>query len=129
MPRRICLLLLCLLLSGCGPSGKSTLTGEVANLRSRLGESQLQVQLLQKERDALAAKIAVAQALARQMHQDVQYLQTSNTQLSDAVNRLSYEDWNKVVPDIQLRFSDVEGASQDLDTRATQIVNALQNDR
>ena len=50
---------------------------------------------------------------------------TANTQLADAVNRLSYEDWAKVVPDVQLRFSDVENASRDLDARAVRVLDAL----
>jgi hypothetical protein len=41
------------------------------------------------------------------------------------VNRLSYEDWNKVVPDVQLRFSDVENAARDLDSRVVRVLNAL----
>ena len=124
-----CLVLVCLILSGCELSREPALSGEVTSLRSQLGEARLQVRLLQKDRDSLAAHIAAAQALAMQLHRDVKYLQSSNTQLSDAVNRLSYEDWSKVVPDIQLRFSDVEGASQDLDTRTTQIEAALRDDQ
>ena len=41
------------------------------------------------------------------------------------MNRLSYEDWAKVVPDVQLRFSDVENASRDLDARMVRVLNAL----
>lgn len=52
----------------------------------------------------------------------------ANTQLADAVNRLSYEDWAKVVPDVQLRFSDVENASRDLDARVVRVLNALGGD-
>jgi len=127
-PIQLCLII-CLLLSACGFSRESALSGEVASLRSQLGEARLQVQLLRKERDALTARIADSQTLALQLQRDVDYLQSSNSLLSDAVNRLSYEDWNKIVPDIQLRFSDVEGASQDLDTHTTQIVNALRSER
>ncbi len=125
MPRKLCPILCCLLLSACTFSRQAALTQEVASLQSQLGQARLQVQRLEKERDGLAARIAASRALALQLQRDVEYLQSSNSQVSDAVSRLASEDWSKVVPDIQLRFSDVEGASQDLDTHTIQIVNAL----
>ena len=66
------------------------------------------------------------------MHQrvvsDTQYLRGSTQKLSDAVTRLSYEDWSKVVPDVQLHFSDVESAAHDLDARVGRVLIALHAD-
>jgi len=48
--------------------------------------------------------------------------------LSDAVTRLNYEDWNRVVPEVQLNFGDVESAAKDLDSRVGRVLIALRVD-
>jgi len=59
---------------------------------------------------------------------DTQYLRRSTSRLSDAVTRLNYEDWNKVVPEVQLAFGDVESAANDLDSRVGRVLIALHAD-
>jgi hypothetical protein len=128
--RGACVLLLPWLLAGCvGPSA-----GEL-QLRRELDTARLQ--LRQAREQALANKLAcatleqdhsLALASARQLRADTQYLRTSSAKLSDAVTRLSYQDWNKVVPEVQLDFTDVEAAAQDLDARVGRVLIALHAD-
>ena len=114
-----------LLLAGCGPSREASLEAQVKTLQLQLQQAQDQAQALRFERDGLREKIDAATATAVQLRGRTQFLRSATTQLADSVNRLSYEDWNKVVPDVQLNFSDVEGAAGDLDDRVQRVVNAL----
>jgi hypothetical protein len=70
----------------------------------------------------LAAALALALAACGQ------YPSRSTTRLSDAVTRLSYDDWNKGVPEVQLSFTDVGSAAHDLDGRVGRVLIALQAD-
>ena len=114
-----------LLLAGCGQSREASLEAQVKTLQLQLQQAQDQAQALRFERDGLREKIDAATATAVQLRGRTQFLRSATTQLADSVNRLSYEDWNKVVPDVQLNFSDVEGAAGDLDDRVQRVVNAL----
>ena len=113
------------LLAGCGPSREASLEAKVQALQLQLQQAQDQAQALRFENDGLREKIDAATASAVQLRSRTQFLRGATTQLADSVNRLSYEDWNKVVPDVQLNFSDVEGASGDLDDRVQRVLNAL----
>ena len=119
---------LALALPGCGGSRDARLAQDTARLRSELQATRWQLQTLRIERDGLQARVQRAEASAVQLRGDTKLLGDANTQLADAVNRLSYEDWAKVVPDVQLRFSDVENASRDLDARVVRVLNALGGD-
>ena len=118
--------LLLLPLSACvgGPSAeenrlRSELAGTRAQLQQALEEARantLACQDLSNERN-------LALASARQLRGDTQYLRNSTAKMSDAITRLSYQDWNKVVPEVQIAFTDVEAASQDLDARAEHVAS------
>ena len=77
---------------------------------------------------SLARERELALASARQLRADTQYLTASAARLSDAVTRLSYDDWNHVVPEVQLAFGDVESAANDLDSRVGRVLIALKAD-
>jgi septal ring factor EnvC (AmiA/AmiB activator) len=121
-------LALVLAMPGCGDSRETQLAKDDARLRAELQATRWQLQTLRIERDDLKSRVQRAEASAVQLRGDTKLLGDANTQLADAVNRLSYEDWNKVVPDVQLRFSDVENASRDLDARVVRVLNALGGD-
>ena len=119
---------LLLALAACSGAREARLANELSEVRLQLQhareqarEAKLGCQSLAKERDA-------ALASARQLRADTQYLTRSTTRLSEAVTRLSYDDWNKVVPEVQLSFSDVESAAHDLDARVGRVLIALKAD-
>ncbi len=119
-------ILACVLgLAGCGNPEQARLAQDAVHLRAELQATRWQLQTLRIERDDLAQRVHRAEASALQLRSDTKLLGDANTELADAVNRLSYEDWNKVVPDVQLRFSDVENAAHDLDSRVVRVLNAL----
>lgn len=125
---RMGLLPLLLGLVACAGTREARLAKELSEVRLQLQqareqtrEAKLGCQLLVKERDA-------ALASARQLRADTQYLTRSTTRMSEAVTRLSYDDWNKVVPEVQLSFSDVESAAHDLDARVGRVLIALKAD-
>ena len=123
--------MLCLLgvLGGCADTESARRNGrEVAALRMELQQAReearanrlaCQAQVLDRER---------ALSSARQLRADTQYLRASTSKMSDAVTRLNYEDWNKVVPEVQLAFGDVENAANDLDSRVGRVLIALRAD-
>jgi hypothetical protein len=128
-PRRFAIAFSCLvLLSGCAMSREAALQRENTSLRAQLQQARDQA----RENTIACADLArdrqLALSSARQLHADTQYLRSSTTRLSDAVTRLSYEDWEKVVPEVQLAFTDVEAASQDLDARVGRVLIALRAD-
>ena len=123
--RAVSTILCGLLLAGCGQSREASLEAQVKTLQVQLQQAQDQAAALRFERDGLREKMDAATASAVQLRSRTQFLRGATTQLADSVNRLSYEDWNKVVPDVQLNFSDVEGAAGDLDDRVQRVVNAL----
>ena len=125
---RMGLLPLVLGLAACSGTREARLANELSEVRLQLQqareqtrEAKLGCQSLVKERDA-------ALASARQLRADTQYLTRSTTRLSEAVTRLSYDDWNKVVPEVQLSFGDVESAAHDLDARVGRVLIALKAD-
>ncbi len=119
-------LLVCILsLAGCGDPEQARLAQEVVHLRAELQATRWQLQTLRIERDELAQRVHRAEASALQLRSDTKLLGDANTELADAVNRLSYDDWNKVAPDVQLRFGDVENGARDLDSRVVRVLNAL----
>jgi hypothetical protein len=115
------------LLAGC-----SGFAGNEENLRRELAETRAQLQQAREQAranslscQALSRDRDLALASARQLRGDTQYLRSSTTRMSDAITRLSYQDWNKVVPEVQIAFTDVEAASQDLDARVGRVLIAL----
>ena len=123
--------MLCLLatLGGCADEGLARRQGrELAALRMELQQAReearanrlaCQAEVLDRER---------ALSSARQLRADTQYLRASTSKMSDAVTRLNYEDWDKVVPEVQLAFGDVENAANDLDSRVGRVLIALRAD-
>ena len=101
---------------------------ELASLRAELQQAREQARANKLSCSALERDQALALSSARQLRADTQYLRRSTALMSDAVTRLSYEDWNKVVPEVQLHFSDVESASNDLDARVGRVLIALHAD-
>ena len=117
-------------LAGCAavPPGESGLRRENAALRAQLQQARELARGNRLGCAALARERELALASARQLRADTQYLASSTAKLSDAVTRLSYDDWNKVVPEVQLHFGDVESAAHDLDARVGRVLIALHAD-
>jgi hypothetical protein len=128
-PTRVAISLLCfLLLTACASGREEALKRENEQLRLQVQQAREQARANTLACSALARDRDRALSSARQLRADTQYLRTSTTRMSDAVTRLSYEDWNKVVPEVQLAFTDVEAASQDLDARIGRVLIALHAD-
>jgi chromosome segregation ATPase len=131
MRKRILGLLLMPLLAGlsaCGSTREARLEGEVSELRMQLQQARDQAREARLGCESLAQEREAALLSARQLRADTRYLSNSTTRLSEAVTRLSYEDWNKVVPEVQLSFTDVEAAAHDLDGRVGRVLIALKAD-
>ena len=128
-PTRVAIAFLCIaFLSACAMSREAALQRENISLRAQLQDAREQARANTIACSDLARDRELALSSARQLRSDTQYLRASTTRLSDAVTRLAYEDWNKVVPEVQLAFTDVEAASQDLDARVGRILIALRAD-
>ena len=128
-PARFAIVLCSILgLCSCAVSREAALQRENATLRAQLQQAREQARANTLACSDLARDRELALSSARQLRADTQYLRASTTRMSDAVTRLSYEDWNKVVPEVQLAFTDVEAASQDLDARVGRILIALHAD-
>ena len=129
---RLCLLVsltpLLLAAGACSVSRELQLAREVAELRTQLQQAREQSRSHKLACSALERDTALALASARQLRADTQYLRTSTARMSDAVTRLNYEEWDKVVPEVQLAFGDVESAANDLDSRVGRILIALHAD-
>ena len=130
-PARWAVLPVVLALSACAAprADEPALRREIASLRAELQRAREQARANKLSCSALERDQALALSSARQLRADTQYLRRSTAQMSDAVTRLSYEDWNKVVPEVQLHFSDVESASNDLDSRVGRVLIALHADK
>ena len=130
MAAHLALFALVLALAGCSaaPAADPSLRRELAALRTELQQARELARANRLECSALARDRDLALSSARQLRADTQYLRTSTSRMSDAVTRLSYEDWEKVVPEVQLAFGDVESASRDLDSRVGRILIALKAD-
>ena len=117
-------------LAGCAaaPAADPALRDELATLRAELQQARELARANRLECSALARDRDLALSSARQLRADTQYLRTSTIRMSDAVTRLNYEDWDKVVPEVQLAFGDVESASRDLDSRVGRVLIALKAD-
>ena len=122
------LLPLLLALGACGGGREARLAHELAATRAELLQAREQALENRLSCSALAAEREKVLLSARQLRADTQYLATSTARLSDAVTRLNYEDWNRVVPEVQLSFGDVESAANDLDSRVGRVLIALQVD-
>ena len=128
-PTHVAIVLLCTaFLSACSMSREAALQRENISLRAQLQDAREQARANTIACSGLARDRELALSSARQLRADTQYLRTSTTRMSDAITRLSYEDWNKVVPEVQLAFTDVEAASQDLDARIGRVLIALRAD-
>ena len=129
-PVRWAVLPVVLALAACAASraDEQTLRRENAALRAELQQAREQARANKLACSALERDQSLALSSARQLRADTQYLRRSTALMSDAVTRLSYEDWNKVVPEVQLHFSDVESASNDLDARVGRVLIALHAD-
>jgi hypothetical protein len=108
---------------------------EEQRLRRELSDARTQQQQAREEVRAntlacqgLANERIQALASARQLRGDTQYLRSSTAKMSDAITRLSYQDWNKVVPEVQIALTDVEASAQDLDARVGRVLIALHAD-
>jgi hypothetical protein len=115
-------------LAGCAALPDPGLRRENDELRVQLQQARELARGNRLACEALAQDRDHALLSARQLRADTQYLRRSTTRLSDAVTRLNYEDWNKVVPEVQLAFGDVESASNDLDSRVGRVLIALHAD-
>ena len=101
---------------------------EIVELRAQLERARELARANKLSCSALERERTLALKSARQLRADTQYLRRSTEKLSDAVTRLSYEEWDQVVPEVQLHFSDVESASHDLDKRVGRVLIALHAD-
>lgn len=127
-PDRLGLLPLLLLLAACGGTREARLAHELSEARMQLLQAREQARTNTLACASLARERQHALASARQLRADTQYLTASTAKLSDAVTRLSYDDWNRVVPEVQLAFGDVESAANDLDARVGRVLIALKAD-
>jgi multidrug efflux pump subunit AcrA (membrane-fusion protein) len=119
---------LAITLAACGEAREAQLARELSEVRTQLQSAREQVREARFGCQSLALERDAALASARQLRADTQYLTNSTRRLSDAITRLSYEDWNKVVPEVQLGFGDVESAAHDLDARVGRVLIALKAD-
>jgi len=117
-----------LLLVACGSGREARMAGELAATRAELLQAREQVHASRLSCAALADEREKVLLSARQLRADTQYLTSSTARLSDAVTRLNYEDWDRVVPEVQLNFGDVESAANDLDSRVGRVLIALRAD-
>jgi hypothetical protein len=117
-----------LALSACEGGREARLARELASTRAQLQQAREQARGNRLACVALANERDKVLVSARQLRADTQYLTTSTARLSDAVTRLNYEDWNRVVPEVQLSFGDVESAANDLDSRVGRVLIALNSD-
>jgi len=129
LPLRSPLLLpLLFVLAACGETREAQLAHELSDLRLQLQQAREQARATRLDCESLAHERDAALSSARQLRADTQYLTTSTTRMSDAVTRLAYDDWNKVVPEVQMSFTDVEAAAHDLDGRVGRVLIALEAD-
>ena len=119
---------LMLVLAACGGGREARMARELAATRAELLQAREQVRASRLSCAALAEEREKVLLSARQLRADTQYLTTSTARLSDAVTRLNYEDWDRVVPEVQLNFGDVESAANDLDSRVGRVLIALRVD-
>jgi hypothetical protein len=115
-------------LAACGGGREAKLAGELAATRAELEQAREQSRANRLACASLARERDKVLISARQLRADTQYLTSSTARLSDAVTRLNYEDWNRVVPEVQLSFGDVESAANDLDSRVGRVLIALDSD-
>jgi hypothetical protein len=115
-------------LAACGGDREPRLASELAATRAELQQASEQSRANRLTCAALAREREKILVSARQLRADTQYLTASTARLSDAVTRLNYEDWDRVVPEVQLSFSDVESAANDLDSRVGRVLIALDSD-
>jgi len=127
-PARWGMLPLLLALAGCTRGHEAPMAGELATTRAQLQQAREQARANRLACAALVSERDKVLVSARQLRADTQYLTTSTARLSDAVTRLNYEDWNRVVPEVQLSFGDVESAANDLDSRVGRVLIALNAD-
>ena len=128
--RDLLLPLLLLSLAACHDdfSERESLRRQLDDARAQLQQAREQARTNTLACETLARDRDHALSSARQLRADTQYLRASTARMSDAITRLSYQDWNKVVPEVQLAFTDVEAASQDLDGRVGRVLIALHAD-
>ena len=119
---------LLLVLAGCEGGREARLARELSDARAELLQAREQARASRLSCAALADERERVLISARQLRADTQYLTASTARLSDAVTRLNYEDWNRVVPEVQLNFGDVESAANDLDSRVGRVLIALRVD-
>ena len=119
---------LLLALAACDGAREAQLARELAATRTELLQAREQARANRLACAALASEREKVLQSARQLRADTQYLTTATTRLSDAVTRLNYEDWERVVPEVQLSFGDVESAANDLDSRVGRVLIALRVD-
>jgi hypothetical protein len=117
-----------LVLAACGGGRELELQRENAMLRAQLQQAREGSRASRLACAALSAERDKALLSVRQLRADTQYLTASTTRLSDAVTRLNYDDWDKVVPEVQLSFGDVESAANDLDSRVGRVLIAFNAD-
>ena len=117
-------------LAGCTRDAGSGLAQqrELAVLRAHLQQAREEARANRRACESELRQRELALSSARQLRADTQYLRASTSKLSDAVTRLNYEDWNKVVPEVQVAFGDVEYAANDLDSRVGRVLIALRAD-
>jgi hypothetical protein len=117
-------------LSGCagGSTEEAAQRRELAALRAQLQQAREEARANRRACEGEVRDRELALSSARQLRADTQYLRASTSKLSDAVTRLNYEDWNKVVPEVQVAFGDVEYAANDLDSRVGRVLIALHAD-
>ena len=127
-PARWGMLPLLLALAACEGGREARMANELATTRAQLQQAREQARANRLACAALASERDKVLVSARQLRADTQYLTTSTARLSDAVTRLNYEDWNRVVPEVQLSFGDVESAANDLDSRVGRVLIALDSD-
>jgi hypothetical protein len=127
-PARWASLPLLLALAACQGGRELQLARELASTRMQLQQAREQARSSRLDCAALASEHDKVLVSARQLRADTQYLTSSTARLSDAVTRLNYEDWDRVVPEVQLSFGDVESAAKDLDARVGRVLIALDSD-
>ena len=127
-PTGLGILPLLLALVACDGAREARLARELEATRAELLHAREQARANRLACAALVDEREKVLQSARQLRADTQYLTTATTRLSDAVTRLNYEDWDRVVPEVQMAFGDVENAANDLDSRVGRVLIALRAD-
>ena len=108
-----------LILSGCNQSRIDDLEAQVADLQSELSSAE-------SRNSELQSQLEEAQSGISQVESDLGTIQSASSDLTDAVSRFDYENWQDVVPDVTSAASEVESGTSALESSISSTKSALE---